>query len=729
MSLAGAINPNPQHTINDGAPGTGLTVAAGNWLPQDEEFPFDPDELLTRIQEWYKGARDHWQEWLQEASMCFDFRAGHQWDEDDLNILRDQNRPAITFNRIGPFMDSVQGLEINNRQETQYLPRQLGSQGVNDLLTSTAQWVRQECDAEDEETDAFLDAITCGIGVVQTRMDYDDDPDGMIKMERIDPLEVLPDPTSRKQNFADARRIHRHKDLLLDDARSLFPDVPEQDLHAQWAEDTTGVHQPHNARLAPYYRIDQSGEIDRQTMMCRLVEVEWWDYETAYRVFDPTNGRLVRLSAKDMSRYLFRARALGIKVSKPIKDRRKCYYKAIVGNRVLRQMRGADEGGFSYKFITAKRDRNKGTWYGIVRAMIDPQMWANKWLSQSLHIVNTNAKGGLLAEEDAFVDPEEAKNDWASADSITMLTPGGLNKVKSKDPPQFPAAITSLMEFAVASIPQVTGINPELMGQSTSNQPQAAVLEMGRKQQGMAILAGLFNAKRRYQKEQGRLLLWMMQEFIADGRLVRIGGPEQQQYVRFFKDPALLEYDVIVDDAPTSPNTKERVWAALMGLFPVLARVPPQFLGIALKYAPVPASFANEAQQVLAQPPPVAPDKQAAAALAQARAEHLKAETQHVAVQTQGAPAKYKSEVDERNARIESLRAQAIASLAKSGIDSEDMKFQHIMQTVDALLRSHAQGHDTAMQHVQRGDQLAAQAADREQAAQEQQSEQTAPAG
>lgn len=707
MLKAAARSPNPQSVPNDGAPGTGLSVAGPAPLADESDwkFPFPDDELLERIIEWYKAARNHWSEWRQEASNCYAFRAGDQWDETDLQILRDQSRPAITFNRIGPFVDSVQGLEINNRQQTQYLPRQLGAQAVNDVLTAAAEWARGECDAEDEETEAFLDAVTCGFGCIQTRMDYDDEPDGMISMERVDPLELLPDPTSRKQNFADARKHIRHKDMLLVDAARMYPEVPEGDLHAKWAEDMPDeTRSPHNARLAPYYRIDQSGEIDRHVVMCRIVEVEWWDYETAYRVFDPSTGRLVRLNERDAKLYLFRARVLGFQPPEPIKDRQKAYFKAIVGNVVIKQMRGADQGGFTYKFITGKRDRNKGTWYGIIRALIDPQMWSNKFLSQSLHIVNTNAKGGLLAEEDAFVDPEEAKDNWASADSIIMLTPGGLNKVRSKDPPQFPQALTQLMEFAIQSIPQVSGINAEMLGQSTTQQPQAAVLEMGRKQQGMAILAGLFNAKRRYQKEQGRLLLWMIQEFISDGRLIRIGGPENAQYVPLIHDPGLLEYEVIVDESPTSPNMKERVWAALMALFPVLSRVPPQFLGTALKYAPVPASFAAEAQKLLNQPPPPDPAKDAKAALDQARAQHLQVTAQHAAAETQQIPARAQSEVQERQARIENLRASAIASLAKAGITAEDSKFAQIMQTVDALLGAHKQGYDMVMQHIGRSD-------------------------
>src|SRR6185437_10982446 len=130
-------------------------------------------KLLPRIIGWYKIARDHWQEWRQEAAECFDLVAGHQWSEDDLEILRDQMRPAVTFNRIQPFVDVVGGLEVNNRQETQYFPRQLGAAGVNELFTGAAKWSRDECDAEDEESEAFRDACICGMGNTQTLMTYD----------------------------------------------------------------------------------------------------------------------------------------------------------------------------------------------------------------------------------------------------------------------------------------------------------------------------------------------------------------------------------------------------------------------------------------------------------------------------------------------------------------------------------------------------------------------------
>jgi len=531
-------NPNPQSQENDGAPEAGIqAIADSNSRTDPEDRKPDPETIFPLIVGWYRASRDHFQEQRQEMAECFDLRAGHQWTDEDLQILADQMRPAITFNMLDKFVDAVGGLEINNRQETTYIPRQVGASGVNDLLTSAAQWVRQECDAEDEETEAFLDAVTCGWGCVQSRVSYDEDPDGMIVMERIDPLEMFPDANARKQNLTDRRHQLRVKDVPVGAAEDLFPGVDALTLHAQWAEDQPdATRSPHNARLAPYYRIDQSADVDRNEQLIRLVEVEWWEYVTCWRVLDPATGRYVRLTEEKAKVYAVRSRMMGIR-PRMYKDRMRKYWKAIVGAEVLKIMDGPEQGGFTYKFITAKRDVNKGTWYGIVRAMRDPQLWLNKWISQGLHIFNTNAKGGLLLETDAVADIDETRDAWAEADSIIEFNPGGLNKFKYKEPAQFPPQLNQMTEMALQAFPQVTGIPTEILGQSGTQAPQVALLEVGRRQAGMNVLAGLFNAKRRYHKDQGRLLLWMMQEYIADGRLIRIGGDEQRQYVPFVHEP------------------------------------------------------------------------------------------------------------------------------------------------------------------------------------------------
>src|SRR6185312_2340339 len=173
-------------------------------------------------------------------------------------------------------------------------------------------------------------------------------------------------------------------------------------------------------------------------------------------------------------------------------------------------------------------------------------MWAYKWLSQTLHIINTNAKGGILAEEDAFGDVADAEDSWADPSAITWLKAGALsqNKIQPKPQVAFPASIQNLMEFAVSSIRDVSGVNLELLGMVDREQP--GILEAQRKQAGLTILAGLFDSLRKYRKEQGRLLLYFITKFMSDGRLVRVVDKGDAKYIPLIHQPGVAKYDVVV---------------------------------------------------------------------------------------------------------------------------------------------------------------------------------------
>jgi len=117
----------------------------------------------------------------------------------------------------------------------------------------------------------------------------------------------------------------------------------------------------------------------------------------------------------------------------------------------------------------------------------------------------------------------------------------------------------------------------------------------------MTILAGIFANLRKYRKEQGRLELHFIKEYISDGRLIRVGQGQTAQYMQLIREPETEEYDVVVDESPTSPNQKDQTWIILSQMLPLLTKLPtpPQFWMKIVEYSPLPSTLSDDLVKII----------------------------------------------------------------------------------------------------------------------------------
>jgi hypothetical protein len=566
------------------------------------------DEILECTRDWFKDAKDHQRDWRNEAKENYDFYAGRQWTDDEQAEMEEQLRPPITFNRIQPMVAAVKGQFINNRLEMRYYPREQGDVQVNEMLTGAAQWADDECDAEDELTEVFEDLCITGMGWSETRISYDEDMDGKIHTaERVSPLEMYWDHTAKRKNLGDAKYLMRGRWISRKEAETRWTELKGKDFtetsdEPLWDEDE-GFQEPHDAAKAHFYENDFSQWYNKHKDQVFVVQVQWWEHAPTYRVADPATGKLIEIDDERFSKLKDALEEQGIKYIRQLK---KVYYEAfVVGPFVVDAGDSPCPNAFTLRCVTGKRDAQKKHWFGLVRGMVDPQRWANKFYSDIEDMITSNRLGGAFIEQSALVDPRQAEEIWNDPNPLIQVQDGAISRgaIMERNPINYPQGMDRMMEWAVNALPAVTGINLEMMGFADRDQPN--VLEVQRKKSALGVLADLFDSMRRFNKERARVVLYFIQEYISDGRLIRIlGENNKEQYVPLWKDPEARRYDVVVDEAASSVNQKEETFAVLMQLAPFLtsAGIPPPVE--TLDYLPLPASFTAAWKQQLEPKPP-----------------------------------------------------------------------------------------------------------------------------
>lgn len=634
-------------------------------------FNLSDAKLIKEVQGWFKEDKRHFTDMRRQMVEDYDFYAGQQWSTEDEAFLRENHRPIVTFNRVAPTIDSVTGSERSNRQEVRYLPRTLDDNNFAEMFTETGRWVRDRSDAEDEESEAFEDCVKVGVGCTETWVDFETELDGEIKITRVPPMELLWDHNAHQRNLADARRVYRVKMLTREQIKELWPGkrlrFGDTDFKLEQRTD------PHIADNEVAYQQDFQKKNDEDEVP--VVQVQWWERRPVFRAMNPVDGNIEVLTSSELA-----AAEEVMGEIESVRQTRKEYFQAfIVGDTLLdkRPLHESPEGivpGFTLKFITGKRDETDGTWFGLMRAMRDPQLWSNKFFSQILDIINSNAKGGVFAETDAFANTRKAEEDYAKTDRILWVNPGALSqkKIEQRSMANFPTAIANMMQVAMSSVRDTSGVTVEQLGMASRT--QSNVVEQSRIQQGLITLTVFFDSLRRYRKEQGRLLLHMMNIYIPDQTVVRVVG--EDKFIPFEKNGQVPRFDIIVDQAPNVANQKQEIWAGLQQILPALIKVglpiPPELLD----YIPLPES--------------------AIAKFKKFYADQAKAQQEAGQKQAQQADQQFAAEIEKTKAEAINDIANAMSVLKARENDEESNRIDAVKVILESLTKLEEAGKDDA---------------------------------
>jgi hypothetical protein len=648
--------------------GDGVSDAADRTSTGDT----DTDDIAARVQRDWQTSTLHLSDWRTEARTCYDFVAGRQYTDEEIASLQQQQRPPVVFNRIGAIINAISGYEINGRQEISYVPREASDNPKAHVENAAAKWFREQAGAEDEESQAFRDALTCGYGWTNTRLDYEIDPQGMPVTERCDPLSMRYDRQAKRRNLIDSRWVAHGKWMDLADAEELIPDVTM--ASGEGGDPADGGQSPGSDFNEERYPATKNGADPMQRKgQVFVIEYQWWEHEAIARMANPFTGAIETVRKDIADKIAARFADANVPAPEMVPGRRRVYKRVFVCGMSASGISPAPcPERFTYQPVTGTYDRNKNTFYGIVRGMIDPQAWANKWLSQTMHNMNSAVKSGWFFEDGVFENPGRAEQAIAKPGFMQPVAQGAISgsRMMRADPQPIQPATMQLAEFAITAIRDVPGVNVEMLG--LADRAQAGVLESQRKAAGMSILAPLFDALRQHRKNVGHVLLYYIRHYLSDGRLIRIVGDEGAKYVPLVRQEGVEQYDIVVDDAPSSPNQKEAVFGALMPVLPMVAKagkpIPPEVWD----YIPgIPSPLAEKFKESM-KPDPNAPPPPEVIQAQQAQAD-LQQKGQELQFKQQEAIGKSQLEAAKMQADIEIEKARMALELEKLQLERERM--------------------------------------------------------
>ena len=512
----------------------------------------EPTDSLARCRKWFQSAVDSGQRWREEAKEDYEFMAGKQWTDKELETFHNTGRPTITINRIKPLLNILSGYQRLNRYDIDFLGRTNDDVELCQVRRGITKYVMDRCDYDTVESQVFMDCAIGGVGWFNIRYKFDHEiQDGEAVIERVDPFGLYVDPEAHELDFSDAKFLILAKWVGKDELKQVYPEQADAIENNFALYDTTENESEQRIEIDPLY---YSGELKKVRV------VECWYKERELQQVATATGQIAQIPVTAVKLCVFFDRTLLEEIPSPYQH-----------------------GEFPYVPMLYHYYGVGDTPAGFVRDLKDPQRELNKRRVQELHLLDTSANGGGFIEEGAMTPDQESE--FKRMNNIpghyqkvlpTALTGG---KIQEREPKNPPAAIIQAQQQSAEDLKSISGINESLLGVDVPSQASGRAIEL-RQKQAVTHLATIFDNLRRAKKKIANLL-WgrrghagVIPQFYTAEKVYRVEGENGQQFVtvneqiavqdpvagtiiKTMNDLSQGEFDIVIADVEASTTQRQ----------------------------------------------------------------------------------------------------------------------------------------------------------------------------
>lgn len=192
------------------------------------------------LKDTFKIGYEAFEDSRKEAEEVWDMYHNRHYTIDQLNVLANRGQPAETFNVIKLFARVLLGYYstvINNIQAFPVRPEDIPTSSVlNDVINYTLRENNFNSEGEKVKLSGIISGLMCSYTeVIDTGVkDEYGRPLVEITMEHVPEMEIILDPASRKDDYSDARYLHRFRWISEMEVEQLFGKAKLEELTAHY---------------------------------------------------------------------------------------------------------------------------------------------------------------------------------------------------------------------------------------------------------------------------------------------------------------------------------------------------------------------------------------------------------------------------------------------------------------------------------------------------------------
>ena len=638
----------------------------------DPKFYVDGDyEVQKMMNEAYAEMITINQSFWAEADLDSRFRAGDQTLGNEIyGGLPAFRRRDFNFNIIQTPCNMITGYQRQHRKQVVCSPIEGSDETTSQQFSKLLVWANNQQNIMNTFSDACDGATTCGMNLLSLWMDYRSDPiNGDIRVDNLSYNGFLIDPYFRKQDLSDCNRIWVRKYLSREQAKSLYSDRKKDIDLMQTSYNKDGKFQ----FLPESYNYSNRG---------LLVHDEYWhlSYRSRKILVDSMTGEVMEWKADESKLQGFLDQFPHVTTV----DQEIPTVKLVTVLNGVTMYNGPNPMGIDrYPFVVVPFYYDPQIPYypqrirGMVRDMRDPQYLFNRRMIINLDIAESTIASGWKYKESALINPNDVfltgqGKGLALKDEAQMTD---VEKIEASAPrPE----LMQLGEQLKALIPQITGINEELLGSAVDE--KAGILSMLRQGAGLVTLQKVFDQWDFALKMLGEIEIELIQANFTPGKVRRIINeePSEQFYNRNFG-----KFDCVIEESVMTPTQKQLAFQQTLYLKELGMPIPDEYI---LKLSTLQdkdklieemAKIAQQQQQMQQQ------QQQMEQQVAAAQMENLHAQ----AVANQGLGHERASRIAENQAMAEERRAAAVKDLQQGSLDQ--VKAAKELQEMDLTQLKH----------------------------------------